>query len=661
MVNSLNEDRRKHTSAPGAATAIPVRTILQYLSAVFLGLTILAVFIPLAPKFPASDLDTSWMFAVNQAVAQGLVFGTDVVFTYGPYASVFTTFYHPATDRLMIGGALLFGACYFLSLLILAKGRNYCWLALIAFFLAGLMYSRDALLFSYPLLLALVTFRITSPESNALRLDMSGAGRVAYFALFGTLGLLPLIKVTLLPLSALVAGCCFLLLWRTPRPAFLSGSVVLLAPACGMMIWVLAGQPLSKLPRYVVNAAPIISGYTEAMSIPGPAKEIWLYLIASGFILLTIVVGGGAALLRRITLVLCYAVFLFIAFKNGFVRHDDHALVAATSIVLAAFTLPLVLQSNRLLIGAAIIASLVACIVIDKHWAPLTPARFVNNVVDTYAKAWGGFALRLGSPDRLRQKFDESLAIINHSWPHPELEGTADLYSYHQALLFAAGARWSPRPVLQGYSAYTKSLAKLNELHLRSSNAPDNILFRVESIDRRYPSLDDGYSWPAIINNYRPFRQDSAFVYLKRRASPHVDLPPVTVLRTAAVLGDEVAVPDFDEPLFAEIGISPAFAGRTLAFFYKPALLGISVNLANGTRRTYRLIPAMASAGFFLSPLVVTNGDFVLLGAGNYRARADRVVKSFVVFAAGGDSICWNRSYSVTLSRLDLVRDTVAR
>jgi hypothetical protein len=137
-----------------AGTAVLVRKILRYLSAVLLGVTILAVFLPFTPKFPGSGLDPSWMFAMNQAVAQGLVFGTDVIFTYGPYASVFTAFYHPATDHLMIAGALLFGACYFLSLPLLAKGRNYCWVARIAFFLAGLMYSRDALLFSYPLLLA---------------------------------------------------------------------------------------------------------------------------------------------------------------------------------------------------------------------------------------------------------------------------------------------------------------------------------------------------------------------------------------------------------------------------------------------------------------------------------------------------------------------------
>jgi len=39
---------------------------------------------------------------MNQAIAQGLSFGDDIVFTFGPYASVYTQLYHPATVRLMV-------------------------------------------------------------------------------------------------------------------------------------------------------------------------------------------------------------------------------------------------------------------------------------------------------------------------------------------------------------------------------------------------------------------------------------------------------------------------------------------------------------------------------------------------------------------------------
>jgi len=595
---------------------------------------------------------------MNQAVAQGLVFGTDIIFTYGPYASVITGGYHPATDHAMIGGSLLFGTCYFLSFWLLGRGRSQVWLVFPGVVLAGLMYSKDAVLFSYPLLVALVTYRITLPDGDRLRLELSRLDRVTYLALFCVAGFLPLIKVTLLLVSASVAGCCFVLLWRSRQPRFMACSALLLPPAFGILMWVVAGQPLAGLPQYVLNSAPIISGYSEAMAVRGPSTEIWLYLGVCVAIILAVAVSGSADVFQRVVIALCYMLVLFVAFKNGFVRHDGHAFTAATALILTALTLPLVLKRNPLLIGAALTLSLFVSLSIDQDWTRLRPSDFVNNVVGTYGNAWTGVVLRSHGADRLRHDFDEANLDIAQRWPRPKIDGTADLYSNHQTILFAAGIKWSPRPVMQSYSAYTTSLAKLNELHLRSRNAPDNIILQVESIDFRYPSLDDGYSWPTIINNYTPFSQNGILVFLKKRASPHVPLPPITVLSREAALGDEVVVPDSKEPLFAEIGVLPTFAGRILSFLYKPPLLEISVHLADGGRRTFRLISGMASAGFFLTPLVETNSDFIWLGAASHTAGANKVVKSFTVSVAGGDSLCWKRSYSVRLTRPDLLRDT---
>ena len=82
-------------------------------------LVILAVFIPLKPLMPGAGTDMSWMMAFNQAVAQHLTFGKDIIITFGPYASVYTWVYHPATDRLMIWGGAFLGLGYFALLLLL--------------------------------------------------------------------------------------------------------------------------------------------------------------------------------------------------------------------------------------------------------------------------------------------------------------------------------------------------------------------------------------------------------------------------------------------------------------------------------------------------------------------------------------------------------------
>jgi len=68
-------------------------------------LTVLFV-MALSPSFPGAGVELSWEYASNEAVARHLVFGRDIVFTIGPLASILTRMYHPATDWIMLFGAL---------------------------------------------------------------------------------------------------------------------------------------------------------------------------------------------------------------------------------------------------------------------------------------------------------------------------------------------------------------------------------------------------------------------------------------------------------------------------------------------------------------------------------------------------------------------------
>jgi hypothetical protein len=194
--------------------------ILQYVLETLSVLILLAVFVPFKPDLPGIGNDASWRLAINQAVAQGLVFGEDIVYTYGPYGSILTQMYHPATAGLMFWGALLLGCCYSLLLLSMGRAMGRWWMAPVyAVICAGLMYPheaikdgpRDALLSSYPLLLALFIYRITTP---ALSKGVFSYRLNALLAtLFLPLGLLPIVKPSFLFISAIVTvGCLVLLL-----------------------------------------------------------------------------------------------------------------------------------------------------------------------------------------------------------------------------------------------------------------------------------------------------------------------------------------------------------------------------------------------------------------------------------------------------------------
>lgn len=62
--------------------------------------TILLLFRP-PPIFPTVGLVPSYGYALNEAVARHFVFGRDIIFTFGPFASVSTQLYNPATEVIM--------------------------------------------------------------------------------------------------------------------------------------------------------------------------------------------------------------------------------------------------------------------------------------------------------------------------------------------------------------------------------------------------------------------------------------------------------------------------------------------------------------------------------------------------------------------------------
>ena len=61
-----------------------LRRTLPWLALALLAVLAVDAYVPLSPFMPRNDVDGSWILALNQAVARGLVFGRDIVFTFGP-------------------------------------------------------------------------------------------------------------------------------------------------------------------------------------------------------------------------------------------------------------------------------------------------------------------------------------------------------------------------------------------------------------------------------------------------------------------------------------------------------------------------------------------------------------------------------------------------
>lgn len=617
-----------------------------YIFQIFAMITILVIFVPLNPGMPHVGLDPSWVFSMNEAVAQHLRFGKEIIFTFGPYASIYTQSYHPATDHLMVFGSLFLGLCYAVSLLYLAKGKEPYFLFALLVFLIGYIHSRDALLLSYPLILGACVSKFISDDVQREKVNPQPWQILIIALFFAPFGLLPLVKGSLLLICGATAVVIFsyFLYHHYYKLALIS----LISPiAATAIFWVLSGQSLIFLSSYFVGMSQIISGYTEAMASQGSNKEISAYLLASIAILWTLLNYDKTTTSIKVFLSLCFALFLFIAFKGGFVRHDGHAIIAGTSLVIAVLIIGLISADKRLVI--ALLISIIAWAYIDKSYINTSTRQVFENIRNTYVGAWDGLRSRMTESNNLQNRFEHSLDEIRKEYAVATLQGTTDIYSYDQAYLLASINKWNPRPIIQSYSAYTPKLAQLNEQHLRGNSAPDNVLFRVQPIDGRLPSLEDGLSWPALFDNYAVIRLDNDLAYLREKQTIKGNSTFDVIYEGTLKTGEEAVLPTTSAPIYARIDLKPTLLGKLLGIVFKPPQLKMTLKLKDGMSKDYRVLSNMMNSGFFISPLVDNTKDFVVLATGNLHYLENKKVESFVITPSFGDSILWSTTYSLEL------------
>jgi len=464
-------------------------------------ITTICVFTPFAPLMPGVGLDPSWMYAMNQGVDQGLRLGRDVVFTFGPYASIYTKVYQPNLDLQMLAGSLYLGACYGATAALIVRPKK--WMLLLAWYITlAAMNSRDALFYSHSLLVALALFRQGLSEFKFC-FERETRSIIFVGLIFSPLGVYPLIKGSFLVLCVLLVIGSTVFVCLNLKSKLSIG--ILGGPAISSLAaWHLSGQHFSDLYSYINSMTPIVLGYTEAMAIEGPVREVVIYIFSAIVILRNIPREVGLVRAGRGFVAYIFITYLFVAFKGGFVRHDGHAVIAGESILLASILYALTFETRRA--PVVLLAAVATWGMIDTNYNKTSTEKLGRSFNDVYQSAWNGISRRIRPGRMLTNDFLTEVGKIRDSTGIPLMEGGSDIYPYEQSSLIASGNKWAPRPIFQSYSAYTPDLIEKNSAHLLSKNSPENIIYKLDSIDGRLPSMDDGASLPLLLTKYYPVR-----------------------------------------------------------------------------------------------------------------------------------------------------------
>lgn len=604
-------------------------------------LTALCVYAPWGVALPAAGLDASWRCALDRAHDLGLIYGRGLVFTFGPYFGVANGIYNVAFAQrdLLLGLGL--GLAAWAGVAALARPERWRWTLGFMLALAATGHSDTASLL-LPFLFSLLAARAASGGERPL--DMA-AGALLLLAM----SLLALVKVSALAWLALAAGGACLLFLVRGRWAW-AGLCAGIPLATVPLLWIAAGQPLAALPDFLKGSAEIIGGYNQAMQNLGDVKETILLVLASGFTLWWILRRAELALLQRVLFALVFAAFLFLALKMSVVRHDAHALVGGRFALLAPLLLGTLCAGPRL--WRVALFGLMVCLYVDSHYSSSLP----RSLAAAYAEPAAAAATRLArSPQELAQARAEGYRAMAQASPLPPQPGRVDLYPSECSLLAASDMQWSPRPVFQSYSAYTPYLAELNRRHLLGPKAPDTVFFHVDAIDRRYPALEDGPSWPELLTRYAPDGFAGDYALLRRKAEAPAGDALVPLAEAEARLNEPIAIPESDGPVFVVIDMTPTLAGRLASLAYKYDRVKFDVELADGGTRKYRLPPVMGRAGFVVSPLVESGRDFAALYPGQ-AGQAPPRVRSMRIIVERLFGWQWQDAVRLRFYRVDVPR-----
>lgn len=582
---------------------------------------LVATFCPLAQDV-REGARTEWLLALNMLWGRPLRFGYDIVYTYSPWGVVWGGYYPTTFHLTCITWVFVATATWLYGWRLLSRpqdgGRWIATLAAVAFIAWTMTFAGESLalhdtrLYLLSLFVLLMHFFRSDPK----RFDWAVGCVVVMCAFAGV------IKFPYLVTGLLATGLVTLdqLLHRNYRPYY-----AMLFVATVLAAWRGAGQQVADWPAFFRLSLHMASTYAETMALRSPDEylEVMLALASLSLLLvLLVLVTRSFRPVSRGLLLIGMAGLSWIVFRAGFVRHDAHELMttafaftAAPAVWMAAWPM---LRYRRRLHVAAGCCVLLAGVVYSRSTFSMEARFFVPTPLPLVRSTWqlvsNSARALAGKPIDPAIQFEEEMRAFRQMYPLPKIEGTVDFISTTTGVIAAHQLQYEPRPTLQGYAAYSPRLSVLNARKLAGPNAPENLLFQIDAIDGRLPSMDEGAVWVEILRHYELKAHYGKLLHLVRRARPRA-----STLRKYATIttqfGRPVSVPRPPEGglVWAEVRFPIRMMSRLAGMAYKPPILALMLVERDGHCHITRLLPSNAAGGFILSPIVLTNDRFAQL------------------------------------------------
>jgi hypothetical protein len=490
------------------------------------------------PRLPERGLDQSWQQALVEATDKGRVFGKDVIFTYGPLHQSAT---HQVSTNMFpfLVGRLIFGITWF-SLVVLAcliggVGAGIVLLLGIAVLNARSGWPEgqsDVMFYMLNFLLVIMGMLIFAspkkPPSAKISLLLVG--------LCGS-AISPLVKLSFaaaaLPAYASILFLAFihLLEHRSLRNYIHMAALAFIPLVSVFFTWhLITGNGIKDFICFFTGPnTDIIKNYSISMSSSPMFGDgvlqvglflfslFILYILCWHYILAERVIWNSYfSIIKFVSHLLILLVLSWVLLKVGFVRHETQAITAGLMcigiwFIIISFSWNAIFNNlygkNRVLIFSTLLTPVVAGFLIA----------IANGYFPSASK--GTFQYILKFPETFYNIFTpQGHAFLQESrgWELKKLRSDSENFSKTQTLLGNAdiipweitdlltnNVDYSPRPIPQSYSVYSKRLQEINSnFFLSDQTAPDWVIVGIDDIDGRLPINLDSQSLRIIFSKY---------------------------------------------------------------------------------------------------------------------------------------------------------------
>lgn len=545
-------------------------------------------------------LDISWQMAMNYVLSHKLLWGNDIIFTYGPLAFLST--------RIGLGISrwifLLFDIFLTLNFFYVFKdflvNATNKWLALLI--LICVIVTADQFLGADLawVLLFFVIYWMHKTYTNS---------RYAYLTI---LLILTLITFYIKMNTGLIAVIFIFVHLANLRISSKINNAKLLFVPVMFCFWLYISVQVFhvSLIHYIKGSVEMIKGYNDIMYLneQHPVIEAFIYIMLSLTLLLFFYRLYLLIKNKQYSQILLPAVsiaYTLLLYKQSTLRNDVQHLFEYISF--APFILLCTISGNKKQDKIFLCGTF--AIVLIALFSSFKSKNMVANAVRriTGIAHYAQMVREYNSYVSLNQ---QSKRYIPERILNKIGQNTIDVYPWDIAYLMENKLNYAPRPVIQSFAAFTERLEMANYGHYLS-HSPEYVLYDYDAIDNRYPFNDECMLNMFIGNNYicaDTFTSNGRLLLLLQKKTQIAPVP-LDLIKTATVsLTKEV---DAGHASFLKIDIQYSPAGKMKAIWSKPPQIKITYQTSDGQFLTYKTSKELLHAGIYIGNVVTSNKEFL--------------------------------------------------